>query len=64
MASLSKNTDEKEKKKYTDNNKAFCVTSKRNKKRFLPFFIKSRLVSFSMLYVMTFAEQGQRSINE
>ena len=56
MASLSKITDEKEKKKYTDNNKAFCVIRKRNKKRFLPFFIKSELVSFSMLYVMTFVE--------
>ena len=55
MASLSKITDEKEKKKYTDN-KAFCVIRKRNKKRFLPFFIKSELVSFSMLYVMTFVE--------
>ena len=56
MASLSKNTDEKEKNKYTDNKKAFCVIRKRSKKRFLPFFIKSELVSFSVLYVMTFAE--------
>ena len=31
MASLSKNTDEKEKKKYKGNSNAFCVPRKRKK---------------------------------